>query len=122
VPASRTEERHPATSWVCHSVGCDGGMQMTAACFNRRMRKTARPVVWKSRGGEIPSTPSNPRQPGETPSPSRLFKGQRVGLIAAAGKNARQEWRLTRHEGRPWGRRWLRGVRGGGRRSSQPRI
>jgi hypothetical protein len=54
VPARRTEERHPATSWVCHPVGSDGGMQMTAACFNRRIRKTARPVVGKGRGAKSP--------------------------------------------------------------------
>lgn len=28
----------------------DVSTRVTDACFNRRMRKTARPVVWKGRG------------------------------------------------------------------------
>ena len=32
---------------------------LTSAGFNRRMRKTARPVVWKGCGVKLPSAPSN---------------------------------------------------------------
>jgi hypothetical protein len=53
-PAPSPEEQHPATLWVYHPVESDGGTTMTAACFNRRMRKTARPVVWKGRGAQSP--------------------------------------------------------------------
>ena len=34
---------------------------MTTAGFNRRMRKTACPVVWKGCGVQLPSAPSNQR-------------------------------------------------------------
>jgi len=30
------------------------GRQLTVAGFNRRMRKTARPVVWKGHGAKSP--------------------------------------------------------------------
>ena len=33
---------------------------LTSAGFNRRMRKTACPVVWKGCGVQLPSAPSNP--------------------------------------------------------------
>ena len=33
---------------------------LTSAGFNRRMRKTACPVVWKGCGVKLPSAPSNP--------------------------------------------------------------
>ena len=33
---------------------------LTSAGFNRRMRKTARPVVWKGCGVQLPAAPSNP--------------------------------------------------------------
>lgn len=32
---------------------------LTSAGFNRRMRKTARPVVWKGCGVQLPAAPSN---------------------------------------------------------------
>ena len=32
---------------------------LTTAGFNRRMRKTACPVVWKGCGVQLPSAPSN---------------------------------------------------------------
>jgi hypothetical protein len=32
---------------------------LTSAGFNRRMRKTACPVVWKGCGVKLPSAPSN---------------------------------------------------------------
>ena len=32
---------------------------LTSAGFNRRMRKTACPVVWKGCGVQLPSAPSN---------------------------------------------------------------
>jgi len=35
-------------------MDADGGTQVTAAWINRRMRKTARPVVWKGRGAQSP--------------------------------------------------------------------
>jgi hypothetical protein len=35
-------------------VDPDIGTQVTGACFNRRMRKTARPVVWKGHGAQSP--------------------------------------------------------------------
>jgi hypothetical protein len=35
-------------------VGLRGSKKMTTALFNRRMRKTARPVVWKARGAQSP--------------------------------------------------------------------
>jgi hypothetical protein len=34
---------------------------LTSAGFNRRMRKTACPVVWKGCGVKLPSAPSNQR-------------------------------------------------------------
>ena len=39
---------------------------LTSAGFNRRMRKTACPVVWKGCGVQLPSAPSNP---GKTITP-----------------------------------------------------
>ncbi len=33
---------------------------MTSAGFNRRMRKTACPVVWKGHGAKLPVSPSDP--------------------------------------------------------------
>ena len=35
---------------------------MTFAGFNRRMRKTARPVVWKGYGVQFPVPPSDPNR------------------------------------------------------------
>jgi len=37
---------------------------MTFAGFNRRMRKTARPVVWKGYGVQLPVPPSDPWECG----------------------------------------------------------
>ena len=37
---------------------------MTFAGFNRRMRKTARPVVWKGYGVQLPVPPSDQRGAG----------------------------------------------------------
>ncbi len=36
------------------AVGSCGGTPVTSAGFNRRMRKTARPVVWKGYGAQSP--------------------------------------------------------------------
>jgi hypothetical protein len=40
-------------------MGLRGSRKLTPALFNRRMRKTACPVVWKGHGVQIPVTPSN---------------------------------------------------------------
>jgi len=42
--------------------------EMTDAQFNRRMRKTACPVVWKGHGVQLPVTPSDPKA-AETGAP-----------------------------------------------------
>ena len=42
--------------------------EMTNAQFNRRMRKTACPVVWKGHGVQLPVTPSDPKA-AETGAP-----------------------------------------------------
>ena len=39
---------------VYPAVGSCGGTPVTSAGFNRRMRKTARPVVWKGYGAQSP--------------------------------------------------------------------
>ena len=40
-------------------MGLREGIPMTFAGFNRRMRKTARPVVWKGYGVQLPVPPSD---------------------------------------------------------------
>lgn len=42
---------------VYHSVDTDADTPMIGACFNRRMRKTARPVVWDWELAKHTSTP-----------------------------------------------------------------
>ncbi|HPW74394.1 MAG TPA: hypothetical protein PLJ32_00295 [Kiritimatiellia bacterium] len=37
-----------------HAVGLCGGAFVTPAVSNRRMRKTARPVVWEGHGAQSP--------------------------------------------------------------------
>ena len=43
---------------------------LTSAGFNRRMRKTACPVVWKGCGVKLPSAPSNQTRPHTGVSPT----------------------------------------------------
>jgi len=45
-PAHGPEQRSVAPSWICSSIG-PGGCDVSSLFFNRRMRKTARPVVWE---------------------------------------------------------------------------
>jgi len=52
---------------------------MTFAGFNRRMRKTARPVVWKGYGVQLPVPPSDP--------------GGHVILLAAGGTCTQSQMR-----------------------------
>ena len=61
---------------------------LTTAGFNRRMRKTACPVVWKGCGVQLPSAPSNQTRP-----PSQLHRDLQpqhervVRLAEPAGPN-----------------------------------
>ena len=45
--AISTENQNTQQLRVHHTVGLRGSRKMTTALFNRRMRKTARPVVWE---------------------------------------------------------------------------
>ena len=54
---------------------------MTFAGFNRRMRKTARPVVWKGHGVQFPVPPSN--QGGEWIGCRCARWARRIGKPAA---------------------------------------
>ena len=47
------EQRRPASTRL--SVSIDSCRALTAAGFNRRMRKTVRPVVWEGDGAQSPS-------------------------------------------------------------------
>lgn len=52
--ATRAEEPNAQAIWIHHPLGNRGGMQVISAGFNRRMRKTARPLVWKGHGAQSP--------------------------------------------------------------------
>ena len=51
--AKGAEQRGPAEDWFPDAIGSCS--QTKAAEFNRRMRKTARPVVWEGDGAQSPS-------------------------------------------------------------------
>src|SRR3990167_7124183 len=50
--ATSLEESDAQPLWVYTSMGLCGGTKVTSALFNRRMRKTACPVVGKGRGAQ----------------------------------------------------------------------
>src|ERR1035437_1562491 len=52
--ATIAEEQDTGEVRTHHPLEFRGGRQLTAAGFNRRMRKTARPVVWKGQGAKSP--------------------------------------------------------------------
>ena len=60
--ASSAVQRHAEPFRVCHSMGLRRGTPMTSAGFNRRMRKTACPVVWRGHGVQSPVPPSDQGQ------------------------------------------------------------
>jgi len=47
-------EQNTRPTWVPYTLEFCGGTSVTSAGFNRRMRKTARPVVWKGCGAKSP--------------------------------------------------------------------
>jgi hypothetical protein len=55
-PANGAFQREATTSWLSDAI--QSGEKLRNACFNRRLRKTARPVVWE--GGEAQSPSPDP--------------------------------------------------------------
>ena len=52
--ADGAEQRGVAALWVSDAIG-SCGHHVEGAAFNRRMRKTARPVVWEGAGAQSPA-------------------------------------------------------------------
>ena len=69
---------------------------MTFAGFNRRMRKTARPVVWKGYGVQLPVPPSDPWECGW-----RLGRCYGVLQIKYNGVVVNNQKGATRHDAKP---------------------
>ena len=73
--------------------------EMTNAQFNRRMRKTACPVVWKGHGVQLPVTPSDQADRLSFPLPIRV-----CSRLVDVGRTSASGGIRARHRGRPYKR------------------